>query len=268
MSCKGIKASSNSDETSDTSEATNTISISGGTFTLNTADDASQAYIKYSSSTISSEKTINVKYSGTTIYNIKAVKDVNYVIYSLPDMSSSTNYTITSDNSELIDVITETGNVNVTYQDDSGNVLASELLTGIVGNSYATTAKAIEGYTLKITPSNAAGTYKEADITVIYVYSKDTADELEVSLKTSASAINVGSAVTLTATATGGSGNYTYSYLVYNQTTGEWYRFSEFTSSNILAWTASSAGVRQFYAEVKDSTGTVVRSNAVRVVTK
>ena len=49
MSCKGLKASSGSDDnaTAD-SEATNTLTISGGDFTLNTADDAihSDAYIE------------------------------------------------------------------------------------------------------------------------------------------------------------------------------------------------------------------------------
>lgn len=50
MSCKGLKASFNTDETeesTDTSAATNTIEITGGTFALNTADDAvhSDAYI-------------------------------------------------------------------------------------------------------------------------------------------------------------------------------------------------------------------------------
>ena len=50
MSCKGLKASGGSDDTgteTDTSEATNTITVSGGTFHLNTADDAvhSDAYI-------------------------------------------------------------------------------------------------------------------------------------------------------------------------------------------------------------------------------
>ena len=49
MSCKGLKASSGSGEdTTADSTATNTITITGGTFTLNTADDAihSDAYIE------------------------------------------------------------------------------------------------------------------------------------------------------------------------------------------------------------------------------
>ena len=49
MSCKGLKASSGSDDnTAADSEATNALTISGGAFTLNTADDAihSDAYIE------------------------------------------------------------------------------------------------------------------------------------------------------------------------------------------------------------------------------
>ena len=46
-SCKGLKASVNSDDTTDTSECTCTLNISGGSFYLNCADDAvhSDAYI-------------------------------------------------------------------------------------------------------------------------------------------------------------------------------------------------------------------------------
>ncbi|MDE7432173.1 MAG: starch-binding protein [Lachnospiraceae bacterium] len=76
---------------------------------------------------------------------------------------------------------------------------------------------------------------------------------------------NVGTNVIITGTATGGSGSYTYSFLMHNKNTGDWYRFSDFTSSNTLTWTASSAGAREFFVEVKDSTGKVVRSSAVNV---
>ena len=47
MSCKGLKASCNTDDTTTSEDATNTLTINGGTFTLNTADDAihSDAYV-------------------------------------------------------------------------------------------------------------------------------------------------------------------------------------------------------------------------------
>ncbi|MDE7432580.1 MAG: hypothetical protein K2N34_11805, partial [Lachnospiraceae bacterium] len=79
----------------------------------------------------------------------------------------------------------------------------------------------------------------------------------------------VGTKITFTAIADGGSGSYTYSYIMHNKDTGDWYRFSDFQSSNTLIWEAMSVGNREFFAEVKDSMGKVVRSTAVNVsVTK
>ena len=94
-----------------------------------------------------------------------------------------------------------------------------------------------------------------------------TAD-LAISVSADATGINAGSSVTLTAKATGGSGTYTYSYLVYNPATSAWFRFSDFKAANTLTWKSSSAGSRVFYAEVKDSTGKVVRSSAVTITIK
>ncbi|MFQ7001842.1 MAG: MucBP domain-containing protein, partial [Clostridium sp.] len=66
------------------------------------------------------------------------------------------------------------GTVIVKYVDEDGNQIASQTTkTGTVGTSYTTTAKTISGYTLKTTPSNANGTYKNGTITVTYVYSKN-----------------------------------------------------------------------------------------------
>ncbi len=66
--------------------------------------NSAQAYIT-STATINSGKTINVKHNGTTIFNIIAIKNVNYVIYSSPDMTSSSGWTITADNSALIEQV-------------------------------------------------------------------------------------------------------------------------------------------------------------------
>ena len=95
-----------------------------------------------------------------------------------------------------------------------------------------------------------------------------SAVSLGISAKSNVSTAGVGGNVVVTATAVGGSRNYTYSFLMHNKDTGGWYRFSDFNSSNTLIWTASSAGNREFYVEVKDSTGKVVRSSAVNIVVK
>lgn len=90
---------------------------------------------------------------------------------------------------------------------------------------------------------------------------------LTITANSSASKIVVGENITITAAANGGGGNYTYSFLVQNKDTNEWYRFSDFNESNMLTWTATSSGNRVFYAEVKDSSGAVVRSSGIDIIT-
>ena len=91
-----------------------------------------------------------------------------------------------------------------------------------------------------------------------------------LSVKASASTANnkVGGNVSITAGASGGSGKYTYKFIVYNTQTKQWAKLRDFSSLNTLSWKAASAGVRQFYVDVKDSTGKVVRSSVMTVTTK
>ena len=92
------------------------------------------------------------------------------------------------------------------------------------------------------------------------------ANPLTISARSSASSITKGSKVTITGTANGGTGAYTYSYLIHNKDTNKWSRLtSSFVTSNTYTWTAGSQGNREFFVEVKDSTGKVVRSSAVPV---
>ncbi len=67
----------------------------------------------------------------------------------------------------------EYGTVTTKYVDEAGNELADAVTTkGLVGSSYVTAANPISGYTLKSTPSNAAGLYVSGNVTVTYVYEK------------------------------------------------------------------------------------------------
>ena len=84
-------------------------------------------------------------------------------------------------------------------------------------------------------------------------------------LTASTANVNVGGKVTLTAKATGGSGKYTYKFLIYNPTTKQWAKLQDFSSKSTFTWSAGSAGVRQFYVDVKDSNGKVTRSKVVNV---
>ena len=71
--------------------------------------------------------------------------------------------------------------------------------------------------------------------------------------------------VTFTANATGGSSDYTYKFIVYNKTEGTWGIVQNYSDKNTCTWTKGSAGDRDFYVDVKDSDGNVVRSKAMNV---
>ena len=71
--------------------------------------------------------------------------------------------------------------------------------------------------------------------------------------------------VTFTAVAAGGSSEYTYKFIVYNKTTGTWGVVQNYSDKNTCTWTKGSAGDRDFYVDVKDSDGNVVRSKAMNV---
>ena len=84
-------------------------------------------------------------------------------------------------------------------------------------------------------------------------------------LKASMTASDGGSAITFTADAQGGMGTHTYKFLVYNKTTDTWARIQDYSENNTLVWTKGTSGDRDFYVDVKDSTGKVVRSKAVNI---
>ncbi len=89
---------------------------------------------------------------------------------------------------------------------------------------------------------------------------------LSVSVQTENSQITVGDEIIISAVAAGGDGDYTYSFLVHNKDTKKWFRLTkEFVESNSYTWNATSAGNREFFIEVKDGTGTVVRSEALNI---
>ena len=109
------------------------------------------------------------------------------------------------------------------------------------------------------------GTGKVVRSSAISVKVTIASQPLAVTAKSSATTFGLGTSIVITGTATGGNGSYTYSFIMHNKDTGDWYRFSDFKAANKLTWTAGSTGNREFFVEVKDGTGKVVRSSAVNI---
>ena len=93
------------------------------------------------------------------------------------------------------------------------------------------------------------------------------AGALSVKAAVSASTTKVGDKITFTAEGAGGKAGYTYKMVVYNKTTKTWGLVQNFSTNNKITWTAGSAGDREFYIDVKDADGNVVRSSVMNVKT-
>ena len=131
-------------------------------------------------------------------------------------------------------------------------------------NTYTWTAKSDGTRVFYVDVTDASGkTVRSNAITV----ETTSASKLVSIGSATASNVAVNDTVFIVGTATGGTGSYTYSFVVYNETTKSWYRY-DFGTSNMLAWKASSKGIRKFYVEVKDSNGNVERSEALTITVK
>lgn len=99
-------------------------------------------------------------------YNLVDMIGESEGIYSQSDQEVTYVY-------EKKEIPSEEGRVIVNYKDDLGNVISdSTILTGKVGESYQTTEKAIEGYTLVDMIGESEGVYSQSDQEVTYVYEK------------------------------------------------------------------------------------------------
>ncbi len=67
------------------------------------------------------------------------------------------------------------------------------------------------------------------------------------------------SQATLTAEAENGTAPYEFKFIVYNETTQQWYKLRDFEASNTFDWYTGPAGSKKLYVDVKDADGTVVR---------
>ena len=66
------------------------------------------------------------------------------------------------------------GDITVKYVDTDGNEIApTQILSGNVGDTYETTIKHLDGYTLSTIDGNANGTFTNTDQTITYIYVKE-----------------------------------------------------------------------------------------------
>ncbi|MGN1478127.1 MAG: carbohydrate-binding domain-containing protein, partial [Acutalibacteraceae bacterium] len=78
-----------------------TVFASGSGQMVTTPSSSSQAYVQSRSTSISSGKIIDVIYNNSVVFNITAVKDINYTLYSSPDMTSSSGWSISNKSSSV-----------------------------------------------------------------------------------------------------------------------------------------------------------------------
>ena len=63
----------------------------------------------------------------------------------------------------------------------------------------------------------------------------------------------------LQAKAIGGAGDYQYKFIVYNESTKQWYKLKDFGPESAYDWYTGPAGNKTLYVDVRDAEGTVVR---------
>ena len=76
------------------------------------------------------------------------------------------------------------------------------------------------------------------------------------------------SQATLTATAENGTTPYEYKFIVYNETSQQWYKLRDFAAENTFDWYTGPKGSKKLYVDVKDADGTVVRKELTVTVSE
>ena len=156
------------------------------------------------------------------------------------------------------------GKVVVKYIDEETQkeIAPSTTLTGKVGETYTTSSKQIEGYTLSFAPNNASGTYKSTTTTVTYSYlKKAVVSNLLINSFTAnkTSPQPVKTEITFTTKVSGVTGTAQYKY--YRYLNGNYAIIKDWSTSSSITIAPSTAGTYDIYVAVKDSSGNIVRKN-------
>ena len=85
-------------------------------------------------------------------------------------------------------------------------------------------------------------------------------DQLTATISAAKTSVKSGEVIKLTAKGSGGSGSYTYKFIVYNETTNQWYKLQDFSGASTYNWNSSAKGKKHLYVDVKDSSGAVARA--------
>ena len=140
----------------------------------------------------------------------------------------------------------------------------SRIKDKISASTYTWTAKSAGTRLFYVDVTDGSGkTVRSAAMKVV----TESANPLEIVGSATKFNLSVGDTTYIIGSASGGTGSYTYSFVVYNEATKKWYRHA-FDDSNVLEWKATSKGTRKFYVEAKDSSGKVIRSEAVTITVK
>ena len=133
-------------------------------------------------------------------------------------------------------------------------------------NTFIWTAGSAGNRQFYVDIKDSKGNVTRSKVVNVAVGKAQTITKLSVKATASTTSNKTGGNVTFTAAGNGGAGGYTYKFLVYNKTTNQWAKLHDFSSLSKLTWKAGSAGERQFYVDVKDAKGTVVRSAVMNVI--
>ena len=151
------------------------------------------------------------------------------------------------------------GKVVIKHVGTDGKVLSSETISGIADGTqtYTSSPKTFDGYTLQTTPANASGTITAGTTTVTYIY-KAASTPLVNNSTVSSTSVSVGDKVTLTAKASGGTAPYTYALLYKKSTSSTWSKIGEkYGTTSTGSFKPSKAVDYDVQINVKDSTGKI-----------